>query len=77
MQHRHGIHGNRGTIFTGAWLALSDAYGGNVLLAAAIGVTYNTLYRWAVRGHVVPTSQQRLVGLLAAAKGVPSPFASS
>lgn len=74
--YRHGIHGNRGTTFSGAWLALSNAYGGNVKLAEAIGVEYNSLYRWVVKGHTVRPSIRKLVDILAAEKGLPSPFAA-
>lgn len=68
----HGIHGNRGSI----WPALSTAYGGNVKLAEAIGVAYNTVYRWAVKGELVPLAMARLVGMLAAAKGIQSPVSA-
>jgi hypothetical protein len=69
----YGIHGNRGSIWPPEWAALSAAYGGNVKLAEAIGVAYNTVYRWAVKGDLVPVSMARLVGMLAAAKGVANP----
>lgn len=72
----YGIHGNRGTIWPAEWAALSTAYGGNVKLAEAIGVAYNTVYRWAVKGELVPVAMARLVGMLAAAKGVPSPVSA-
>jgi hypothetical protein len=72
----HGIHGNRGTVWPEAWAKLAEAYGGNYKLAAEVGVSYNTLYRWAVNGDVVPPSSAKLLAIMAGAKGIPSPIPS-
>jgi hypothetical protein len=67
------IHGNRGTIWPDAWRLLSEAYGGNGALAREVGVSYQTVYRWAAKGDRVPLAMVKLLALLAAAKGVTSP----
>lgn len=71
----HGVHGNRGTVWPESWRRLAEAYGGNVALAEEIGVSYQTVYRWAALGDVVPPAHATLVGFLAAAKGLPNPAA--
>lgn len=66
-----GTFGNRGTAFTGEWLKLAEAYGGVSALAEAVGVSYSTLHRWAVKGDPVPAPSRRVLALLAEAKGLP------
>lgn len=71
----YGTFGNRGTSFPEAWRPLAEAYGGVGGLAEEVGVSPGTLYRWAVNGDPVPPSRAKLVGLLAAVKGVKNPLA--
>lgn len=69
----YGVHGNRGSIWPPAWAALAEVYGGNVALAEAIGVTYQTAYRWAALGAGVPAAMVKLIGMMAAQHGLPNP----
>lgn len=75
IDYVHGVHGNRGTTWPAAWKALAEAYGGNARLVEEIGVTYNTVYVWAVKGGTVPAGFVKLIGFLSAAKGLPNPAA--
>lgn len=67
----YGTFGRRGTAFKGEWLKLAEAYGGVQALADAVGVSYSTLHRWAVRGDPVPAPSRRVLAMLAAEKGLP------
>jgi hypothetical protein len=72
QQHiEHEGVGHRGTLFTGDWFRLAEAYGGVQALADAVGVSYSTLHRWAVRGDPVPAPCRLALASLAAAKGLP------
>jgi hypothetical protein len=71
--YKHGVHGNRGTVWSPEWERLASAYGGNGTFADQVGVSYNTVYRWAVKGDPVPRPMIILIRLLAEAKGLKSP----
>ncbi len=68
-------HGNRGTVWPPAWERLAAAYGKTYEAFAAedVGVSYNTLYRWAVTGAPIPDIAVKLIGMLAAMKSLPNP----
>ncbi len=68
-----GFGGSRGTTFAGNWLRLAEAVGGVNALAAALGTSYPTLYRWAVKGDVVPPMARQMLGIIAAQKNLPNP----
>lgn len=70
---KYGEFGRRGTAFEGDWLKLAQAFGGVNALADAVGVSYVTLYRWAVKGDPVPNTQWRFLAMLAVQKGLPPP----
>ncbi len=67
----HDGVGRRATLFTGDWFKLAEAYGGVQALAEAVGVSYSTLHRWAVRGDPVPAPSRRVLAMLAKEKGLP------
>lgn len=69
----YGTFGRKGTVFEGAWRDLAEAYGGVAALAEAAGVSYVTLYRWAVKGDPVPGPSRMVLAMLAAQKRLPSP----
>lgn len=64
--------GRRTNVFTGDWAKLAELYGGVTSLAKAIGVSYATLHRWAVKGQPVPQTARRVLAQLAADKGLPA-----
>jgi hypothetical protein len=65
--------GRRGTIFEGAWRDLAEAYGGVTALANELGCSYQTLLRWATRDAYINPTAQKMIAILAAQKGLPSP----
>lgn len=71
--HKGGAFGPRGTTLEGEWLLLAEACGNNGLLAAEIGVTYNTLRRWQRGDTEIPESSKKLIRYVSASKGVKSP----
>ncbi len=71
-----GFGGSRGTVFTGDWLRLAEAVGGVNALATALGTTYPTLYRWAVKGDPVPPMARQMLGIIAGQKNLPNPAVS-
>jgi hypothetical protein len=68
---KYGTFGRKGTAFEGDWLKLAKAFGGVQALADAVGVSYSTLHRWAVKGDPVPAPSRRVLAMLAAEKGLP------
>jgi transcriptional regulator with XRE-family HTH domain len=55
-----------------AWAALTEAYGGVLALAAALGVTRQTIWNWS-RGARVPGPSAIAVAQLARKKHLASP----
>ncbi len=68
-----GFGGSRGTSFEGDWLKLAQAVGGVNELAKLLGVSYPTLYRWAVKGGAVPGPARIVLGMIAASKNMRNP----
>lgn len=68
-----GVKHHRRVVWLPSWSALVDAFDGPAALARELGVHYQTLWRWGVRGDALPPAMQRLVRTVAAARGVPSP----
>lgn len=59
--------------FEGEWLALANAAGGVQALSVLLGVSYPTLYRWAVKGDPMSKADRFLVQSIAVKFGVLAP----
>lgn len=55
------------------WVILIEAYGGPQTLAETIGVHYQSLWRYGVKGDPPPKVFVNFVRVLAATKGLKSP----
>lgn len=71
-----GFGGSRGTALEGDWLNVAMAVGGVQALADALGVSYPTLYRWAVKGEAVNNSAKIILGMICAQRNLPNPAVS-
>lgn len=68
-----GFGGPRGTSFKGNWLKLAEAVGGVNALAQLLGISYPTLYRWAVKRGKIPGIARQVLGMVAGQRGLPNP----
>jgi hypothetical protein len=63
---------SRPTSLRGAWAKLAEAYGGVGKLAAALGVSKGTIWRWGT-GGTIPSTSAMAITAVAEIKGVQSP----
>ena len=55
------------------WKKFVEAFGGPVPTADELGIHYQTLWRWGIRGDDPPEMARKFIRMLAAQKGVSSP----
>jgi DNA-binding transcriptional regulator YdaS (Cro superfamily) len=61
------------SVLTGRWATLAEAHGGVVDLAKKLGVSTQTVWRWATGRQAVPKLAAIAITAIAQAKNLPSP----